>query len=142
MIDQRISFVTIGVDDLEKAKRFYIEKFGWKPMKDSDGIVFFKMNGSVFGLFPNHELAEDAGVANDGKGFKRFTMAINLKSEQEVDKVMDELAQKGVKIVKSAEKVFWGGYRGYVADAENNLWEFAYNPFLEMDEEGNVKIHK
>lgn len=139
---QKISFITIGVDNLEKVKRFYIDKFGWKPLKDSDGIVFFKMNGFILGLFPNEELAEDAGVANDGKGFKRFALAINLRSEKEVDDMFSELEQKGVKIVKAPEKVHWGGYRGYVADVENNLWELAYNPFLEMDEEGNVSSHK
>ena len=141
-MDQRISFFTIGVSDLVAMKNFYIEKFGWKPMKDSDGIVFFKLNGFVFGLYPKKELAEDIGVGEDGNGFKRFTMAINLNSEKEVDEVFEKLKRKNVKIIKSPEKVFWGGYRGYVADIEDNYWEFAYNPFLTLDADGNVGGHK
>lgn len=139
---QILNFITLGVDDLDKAKRFYQEKFGWIPLKDSDGIVFFKLNGFILGLFPSKELAEDAGVPNDGQGFKRFTLAINFKTEQEVDKAFDDLKRKGVKIIKAPEKVFWGGYRGYITDIENNLWEIAYNPFLELDNEGNVITHK
>ena len=139
---QLLNFITLGVDDLDKVKKFYQEQFGWTPLKDSDGIAFFKLNGFILGLFPNNELAKDAGVPDDGRGFKRFTLAINFKTEQEVDKAFDDLKQKGVKIIKAPEKVFWGGYRGYIADIENNLWEIAYNPFLELDSEGNVVTHK
>lgn len=138
---QRLSFLTIGVNDLELMKNFYIEKFGWQPMKDSDGIVFFKLNGFILGLYRANELAEDIGIQQDGGGFKRMTMAINFSSEKEINDVFAELKQKGVRIVKPPAKVFWGGYSGYVADVENNYWEFAYNPFLSMDENGNVREH-
>ncbi len=139
---QQISFLTIGVNDLDKMKNFYKEKFEWTTIKDSDGIAFFKLNGFILGLFPANELAEDAGVPQDGQGFKRFALAINFNSEEEVNKAFDELRHKGVKIIKEPEKVFWGGYRGYIADIEDNYWEFAYNPFLELDKEGNVMTHK
>ena len=139
---QQISFLTIGVNDLDKMKNFYKEKFEWTTIKDSDDIAFFKLNGFILGLFPANELAEDAGVPQDGQGFKRFALAINFNSEEEVNKAFDELRHKGVKIIKEPEKVFWGGYRGYIADIEDNYWEFAYNPFLELDKEGNVMTHK
>ena len=139
---QRITFFTIGVSDLEAMKNFYKEKFGWKTMKDENGIVFFKLNGFIFGLYPKQELAEDIGVKDDGKGFKQFSMAINLDSEKAVDKLFEDFKTKGVKIIKAPEKVFWGGYRGYVSDIENNYWEFAFNPFLKLDNEGNVEGHE
>lgn len=140
-MDQRLTFVTIGVKDLAKAKRFYTEKFEWKPLKDSDGIVFFKVGGSIFALFPSHELAADVGIDDDGTGFKRVTLAVNYNSEEEVDRVFRQLRQKGVNVVKAPQKLFWGGYSGYVEDVEHNLWEIAFNPFLEMDEQGNVITH-
>ena len=132
-MNQRISFITLGVNDLNAMKQFYIEKFGWTPMKEEEGIVFFQMNGFILGLYPARELAEDANVPNDGHGFKRFTLAINLKSEEEVNEVFVQLKEKGVTVVREPEKVFWGGYRGYIADIENNYWEFAYNPFIEIE---------
>lgn len=138
---QLLNFITLGVHDLDKMKSWYKEKFGWKTLKDSDGIVFFKLNGFILALFPADELADDVGVKQDGKGFKRFTLAINYKSEQEVDKAFEDLAKKGVKTIKEPQKVFWGGYSGYIADAEDNYWELAYNPFLEMDDKGNVVTH-
>jgi uncharacterized protein len=139
---QLINFLTIGVNDLSKMKNFYKDKFGWATLKDSDGIVFFKLNGFILGLFSSDELAEDAGVPQNGQGFKRFTLSINLNSEQEVNEAFNNFRQKGVKIIKEPEKVFWGGYRGYIADVEENYWEIAYNPFLELDNEGNVITHK
>jgi len=141
-MDQRMSFITLGVRDLDAMKAFYNNVFGWIPLKDSDGIVFYKMNGFVLALYPSVELAEEVNTANDGNGFKQFSMSINFKSEQEVDAIFNSLQQKGAKVVRSPEKVFWGGYRGYIADVEGNYWELAYNPFLELDNSGNVKSHQ
>ncbi len=81
-------------------------------------------------------------MAEDGSGFKRFTLAFNLRSEQEVDQLFLELREKEVKIIQQPKKVFWGGYRGYIVDPDNNLWEIAYNPFLILDQQGNVIGHK
>jgi len=141
-MNQVLNFLTIGVNDLDKMKNFYVEKFNWVTLKDSDGIVFFKLNGFILALFPLEELAEDIGIRNDGKGFKRVAFAINCRSEKEVDMMFEELEQKGVKIVKQPGKVFWGGYSGYIADVEDNYWEIAYNPFLELDAGGSVITHK
>jgi uncharacterized protein len=140
-MNQRLSFITIGVENLEIMTRFYKEKFGWTPLKEMDGISFFLLNGFVLGLFPANELAGDIGIQPDGSGFKRFTLSINFNSEEEVDSVVEDLKSKGVKIVKSPEKVFWGGYSGYVKDPEDNYWELAYNPFLEQDSGNNIIGH-
>lgn len=138
---QHLHFLTLGVHDLHKMKNWYIEKFGWKPLKDENGIVFFKLNGFILALFPADELADDIGIPQNGKGFKRFSLAINYKSEKEVDVAVAELKNKNVKIVKEPQKVFWGGYHAYIADAEDNFWELAYNPFLKFDENENVAGH-
>ncbi|MEZ4752214.1 MAG: VOC family protein, partial [Bdellovibrionota bacterium] len=75
-------------------------------------------------------------------GFKGFTLAQNLASEEAVNERFAELKEKGVEIVKAPQKVFWGGYSGYVADCEQNLWEIAYNPFMQLDDAGNVLGHE
>lgn len=109
--------------------------FGWQPAASStDGIVFFELNGIQLALFPQEALADDAGVAAEGKGFRGFSLAHNLGSEQEVDELVASLAAKGVKVLKQPEKVFWGGYSSYVADPDDNLWEIAYNPFLPLED--------
>ncbi len=141
IMEQRISFITIGAKDLEKLKQFYIDKFRWGPLKNSGGIVFFKMNGFILSLFPADELAGDATVSPEGNGFKKLTIAINYQSEKEVDEVFKVLQARGVRVVKAPQKASWGGYSGYVADIEDNLWEIAFNPFLEMDSAGNVLTH-
>ncbi len=140
-MNQRISFITLGVKNLQNMKSFYTHVFGWTLLKDSDGIVFFKLNGFILGLFPAHELAKDASVSELGNGFKSFSFSINFNSEAEVDQHFNEITSKGAQPLKSPEHVFWGGYSGYISDPEGNLWELAYNPFLEMDEKGNVVHH-
>ena len=129
-MEQQLSFITIGVRDLDAMKNWYNTVFGWEPMKQEGDIVFYKMNGLIFALFPFEELAKDIGISSDGSGFKKFTLAINLSSEAAIDSQFEEFRKKGVTIVKSPEKVFWGGYSGYIADPDNNYWEFAFNPFL------------
>ena len=133
----RLTFITLGVSDLERSKAFYNAVLGWEPFQDNGGIVMYKLNGMVLSLFPQHELADDAQVANDGKG-ARFTLAQCLRSTEEVDSFFAHLKKHDVTITKVPEKVFWGGYSGYFADPDGHLWEIAHNPFLEMDADGNV----
>jgi uncharacterized protein len=138
-MQQRLTLVTLGVSDLKRSRKFYEESFGWKPLPISDdNIVFFQLNGLQFALFPDHALAEDAGVNPKGSGFRKFSLAHNLRSEKEVDDLIATLKSKGVKILKEPQKVFWGGYSSYVEDPDGTLWEFAFNPFMNLDEKGNV----
>jgi predicted enzyme related to lactoylglutathione lyase len=129
-MEQRLTFLTLGVRDFALMKEWYTHAFGWTPFKDEDDICFFQLNGIVFALYPADALAEDIGILNDGVGFKRFTCSINFDSEEEVNQATNALRDKGARIVRLPEKVFWGGYRGYIADPEDNYWELAYNPFL------------
>ena len=138
-MEQRLTIITLGVSDLKIASDFYEKKLGWKRSKASMGdIVFFQLNGIQLALYPRHELAKDATVSAKGSGFKGITIAHNLRSEKEVDKLIASLKKKGVKIVKSPQKVFWGGYSSYIADPDGNLWEIAYNPYLKLDKQGNI----
>lgn len=138
-MEQRLTIVGLGVNDLATSTRFYEETFGWKKLPSSnDGITFLQLNGILLSLYPRDLLAKDAGVDAAGEGFKGFTLAHNARSEQEVDDIIADLEQKGVKVVKRPQKVFWGGYSSYIADPDDNLWEIAYNPFLELDGQGNA----
>lgn len=136
-MQQRLSFITLGVADLDRSKRFYNEVLGWTPFQDNGGIVMYKLNGMVLSLYPQHELMEDAKAKDDGKG-SRFTLAQCMRSMEEVDAFFVHLKKYGATITKMPEKVFWGGYSGYFADPDGHLWEVAHNPFLEMDDAGNV----
>ncbi|MBC8757246.1 VOC family protein [Kordia sp. YSTF-M3] len=138
-MQQRVTIIGLGVTNLEVSTAFYIEKFGWKKMKSSnEHISFFQLNGLLLSLYPKDKLAEDATVDPTGSGFKAFTLAYNTHSKEEVDEIITNLAFKGVKVVKQPEHVFWGGYSGYIADPDENLWEIAYNPFLALDADGNT----
>ena len=130
-MDQRITLITLGVSDLKRSRAFYEDKFGWKALPhSSDDVVFFQLNGIQLGLFPDHALAEDANVDARGSGFRKFSLAYNVRSEKEVDDVVAALEGKGVTVLKRPQKVFWGGYSSYIADPDGNLWEIAFNPHL------------
>lgn len=142
-MEQRITLITLGVKNLQRSKDFYISTFGWKPLETSnESIVFFQLNGIQLALFPQESLADDAGVPSNGKGFRGFSLAHNVRSEKEVDELVASLEAKGVRVLKQPEKVFWGGYSSYIADPDDNLWEIAYTPFMPLDANGNTEsIH-
>jgi len=129
-MDPRISFITLGVADLDRATRFYADvlKLPRIPMPDGAGVSFFEMGKTWLSLFPREELAKDAGVPNDGSGFAGFSLAHNLGSIEAVDALFAELRAANVKIVKEPHRAPWGGYSGYFADSEGFLWEVAWNP--------------
>ncbi|HTQ29507.1 MAG TPA: VOC family protein [Puia sp.] len=139
-MDQRLTIITLGVADVKRATSFYEEVFGWnKSASGNENISFFHLNGIEFALYGRGELAKDATVPAEGSGFKGFTLAYNARSEKEVDELFELLGKRGANIVKKPGKVFWGGYSGYMADPDDNLWEIAYNPFLELDDKGATK---
>lgn len=139
-MEQRLTLITLGVSDLERSTEFYEDNFGWKKAGTSnENISFFQLNGIMFSLFERDELAADAGVDAAGEGFSGFSLSYNTRSEKEVDDIIEALRDNGVKIAKEPQKVFWGGYSSYIADPDGYLWEIAFNPYMELDEEGNVK---
>lgn len=134
-MNPQISFITLGVQDLEVMTRFYRDTMGWQMEKEQEGVRFFKMNpGLTFALFGRADLAKDIGIAEQPLpapgGFKSMSLAINFDSIIKVDAFFASLKEKGIAIQKEPHTVFWGGYSGYFRDPEDNYWEVAYNPFL------------
>jgi len=126
----RISMITLGVRNLEAAIAFYEKGLGLPRMVSPPTVAFFTLNGSWLGLYGWDDLAEDARVPAEGNGFRGVTIAHNLKSEAEVDALMAQALAAGATLVKSPQKVFWGGYSGYFTDLDGHLWELAHNPLF------------
>ena len=127
-MEPRISFVTLGVEDLERATRFYAEGLGLAILSSPPGVTFFEMGATWLALFPRPSLAEDAGVALERSGFPRFALAHNVRSPDEADRLLDQAAAAGGRIVRPGRRTEWGGYAGYFADPDGFLWEVAWNP--------------
>jgi len=125
-----ITFVGLGVGDLEQSIAFYEKGLGLPRMEGPEGIAFFEMGGTMLSLYPRDKLAEDVTVSPEGSGFPGFTLAHNVESPEAVDEVLCEAVAAGAKLIKPGQKVFWGGYSGYFADPDGFYWEVAWNPFL------------
>lgn len=137
---QTISFITLGVRDLARSRQFY-QSLGWKESSGSQAEVAFFSAGSVnFALFGRESLAEDANVPAAGSGFPGFSLAHNVESEEAAVALLNEAVAAGATLLRPAEKVFWGGFRGYFADPDGFMWEVCYNPFFPLDEEGFVHL--
>ncbi len=138
---QKLNIVTLGVEDFQRSLNFYQNGLGWKTSSAStENIAFFQLGGIVFALYPRDKLAEDVTITPEGHGFSGITLAYNAKNKAEVDEVLRNVEKLGAKIVKKAQKVFWGGYSGYFADLDGHLWEVAWNPFFEFDDSDNLVL--
>lgn len=137
----RLSFVTLGVGDVTKARRFY-ESMGLRASSASQEgeVAFFQLGNIVLALFGRADLAKDAGVGDTPPGFSGVALAWNVASEGEVDAALALAAASGGRIVKPGQKAFWGGYSGYFADLDGHLWEVAFNPFFPLDAGGRVSL--
>jgi len=139
-MEQRISIITLGVADLNRSREFY-ERLGWqRSMAENEGIVFFQAGGMALALYPRVELAKDANIAGEGRGFGGITLAYNARSRDEVNTVLAEAKAAGARVLKPAQDAFWGGYSGYFSDPDDFPWEVAWNPFFEIAEDGRVQL--
>jgi catechol 2,3-dioxygenase-like lactoylglutathione lyase family enzyme len=127
-MEPRISFVTLGVTDLRRSIRFYEEGLGLPRLKSPPTVAFFELGRTWLGLYPRELLAADAGVPAAGSGFPGFTLAHNVRSAAEADRLLEDAAAAGGRIVRPAHTADWGGYSGYFADPDGFLWEVAWNP--------------
>lgn len=138
---QKLNLITLGVYDFEKSLDFYEKGLGWKKSdKSMDGLAIFPLGGISLALHPRHELAEDATLSYQPTEFSGLTISYNAKSQLEVDEVLKQVAQLGATIIKPAQKVYWGGYSGYFKDLDGYLFEVAYNPFWELDQNDNLNL--
>jgi predicted lactoylglutathione lyase len=136
-MEQRLSLVTLGVDDLKRSIGFY-EKLGWKRANQNEEVAFFQLGGIILALWSWKSLAEDAKIPAEGSGFRRCALAYNARSRADADTVLAEAKAAGAKILKPAKETPWGGYSGYFADPDDHIWEVAHNPAWEITKDGAV----
>lgn len=141
-MEQRLSVLTIGANDLPAMRKFYEENFGWKPVAANKDIVFYKMNGFLFSIGKRKALADFIGVNPEGSGFRSVTFSYNVPTEDEVRTLYKEFKDKDVKILKAPTVPPFGGLFFYFEDIEGNIIEIAYSTFIPLDKEHNAIDHK
>ncbi len=131
----RITLITLGVDDLQRAVRFYRDGLGLKTEGvvgtefEYGAVAFFDLQaGLKLALWPRKSIARDTGIALGNPNPTDLTIGHNVSSKAEVDAVMEQAKRAGAVVVKPAHDTFWGGYAGYFQDPDGHLWEVAWNP--------------
>ena len=136
---QRVTLITLGVGDLERARRFY-EAMGWRTnAAPEDDVAFFQAGEMVLALWDRERLAQDSCV-RDAAGWGGVTLALNLASPEEVDGVIEEARTAGATIGREPGATFWGGYSAVFIDPEGHPWEIAHNPRWTVTEDGGVRL--
>lgn len=138
-MQQRISLVTLGVDDVRRAREFY-EQLGWRGQEVQE-TVFFQAGGMALVLWGRDKLAADCGVEADRRvGFGGIALAHNVHSEAEVREVIDAAARAGATISRAPSPTFYGGYAGVFIDLDGHPWEVAYNPGFALADDGSLRL--
>ena len=137
-MEQRVTLVTLGVADLDRAQAFY-EALGWSSRPREGDVVFFQAGGLAIALWNRAELAADSTVVDSG-GWGGITLAHNVASPTDVDAVLAEAAAAGATIGRAGAPTFWGGYSGVFVDPDGHPWEVAHNPFWPLGPDGSVLL--
>ncbi|GAA2110962.1 VOC family protein [Microlunatus panaciterrae] len=138
-MEQRISLITLGVRNLDRARGFY-QALGWKASGPASAdVVFFQAGGLVLALWDRTQLAEDSAVVDTG-GWGGVTLAHNVRSPAEVDEVLATATAAGGTLGRAGAETFWGGYSGIFLDPDGHPWEVAHNPDWTLAEDGSVRL--
>ena len=138
-MEPRISVITLGVEDVDRARGFY-EALGWSGESPDGEVVFFQVGGMVLALWSRELLAHDSEVSDAG-GWGGVTLAHNVSSPPGVDAVLAQAEAAGGTIARPGGKASWGGYTGIFIDPDGHPWEVAHNPFWRLDADGTVHLH-
>jgi uncharacterized glyoxalase superfamily protein PhnB len=143
-MEPRISIITLGVKNFDRALRFYRDGLGFATTaKEGNAIAFFQTSGTRLALYPLERLAEDISPTLKPaapSGFGGITLAHNARTKDEVGLVLALAEKAGATIVKPAHATFWGGYGGYFSDLEGYYWEVAWGPMFSFDDRGALII--
>ena len=137
-MEQRVSLITLGVADVEAAKAFY-ERLGWTVGMYVEETAFFQAGGSIVTLWSRQKLAEDSGVVDSG-GWGGVALALNLRSAEEVDRVIEEARAAGATVSREPGETFYGGYAGVFLDPDGHPWEVAHNAGFPLAEDGSISL--
>lgn len=138
-MEARITVITLGVNDLERATAFYRDGLGWATpgiigQEIPHGAVsFFKLHGGVLlALWPRTSLAHDSGLPVGVAQPTHMSLGHNVANEADVDGLLTLAVQAGATLIKSAGPTLYGGRAGYFQDPDGHLWEVAWNPGLAL----------
>ena len=129
-MDQRVSFITLVVTDLEATRRFYVDGLGWEPVLHEPGevLMFEVAEKVVLSMWVESAFVAEVGHAPARGGVPPITLSHNLATPRGVDTVLEQARIAGASHIGEAEERDWGGYTGYFADPDGFRWEVAYNP--------------
>lgn len=131
--------MTLGVSDYARAKAFYAA-LGWTPALEIDETAFFQANGVILTLWAREKLAPDLGIPDDGARWSGMALAHNVRSQEEVDGVIEQARANGAEITREPAGTFYGGYAGAFRDLDGHAREIAHNPGFGLDDDGNIVL--
>jgi predicted lactoylglutathione lyase len=138
-VEQRISLLTLGVDDYERAKAFYAA-LGWSPSLEIEETAFYEAGGLVFTLWSREKLGADMGIPDDGARWSGIALAHNVRSRDEVQEIVDRARAAGAAVTREPAETFYGGYAGAFRDLDGHAWEIAHNPGFGLDGDGAIVL--
>jgi predicted lactoylglutathione lyase len=137
-MDQRLSVITLGVDDVARATTFY-EQLGWKVTFTDGDIVMFQAGPMIISLWSRTKLAHDGGVVAPAAGWGGFTLGYGVRTAAEVDAVCEQAVSAGGTITRAPGEMFFG-YSGVFADPDGHTWEIAWVKAWTLRDDGSVAL--
>jgi uncharacterized protein len=139
-----VSAITLGVRDIARSRRFYVDGLGWKPLAEQEGEIFFihSAHGQILALWDVASMRGeygDVGHAAQGPAAP-LSLGRNVSGPEEVDRLLAEGVAAGAELVSAGRQQSWGGYSGCFADPDGFRWDIVFNPAFSVDDGGSVSL--
>ena len=142
-VKQAVHFITVATEDLDATRNFYSEGLGWRPHLDvEDEIIFFQIAPELLlGFFEAGRFAADTDSDVSALSVSGLTLAHNVASPAEVERLAARLTDLGGTVTKAPQPSAFGGvFHAHVRDPNGLLWEIAHNPAWQIDDDGTVRL--
>jgi predicted lactoylglutathione lyase len=139
-VEPRVDVITLAVEDLERALRFYRDGLGfessgvvgtqWTDEESgaNGAIAVFKFqSGLLLSLYPRSDLAKDAAIPAGPARPGEFSLGQLVQSRAEVDELIEKAEAAGAAVTTPRDRP-WGIYSGYFRDLDGHLWKIIWNP--------------
>ena len=125
MQNPRIGLVTVLADDVDAMKAFYGGMLGFEIVEHLGSYVEFRSEGVRFAVCAREVMFTHTGhpsYVEEANG-QRFELAFPAGTPEEVDRLYEELVERGAAAVKPPETMPWGRRTAFIADPEGKIHE-------------------
>ncbi len=137
-----ITAITLGVRDVERSRRFYVDGLGFRQVLEMPGDIAFVQcaPGQLLALWDVEQMPTEYGDVGHGSAAPPVSLGHNVDGPDRVRELYAAALAAGATTVTEPAQREWGGVSACVADPDGFRWDLVWNPNFRVDPDGTVHL--